>query len=119
MLSALNFGEVSIQLSPSNLIFRVPLPCHWNVPLRTCSSFESVGCLHMSYKNNSLVTGCVMLVIAQWYNCSITSFFLLKMRLKILKNDCNQIQISVFEKGLHFREHFYSSSEQVSTSSKL
>ena len=41
------------------------------------------------------------------------------MKLKILKNDCNQIQISVFEKGLHFGEHFYSSSEQVSTSSKL
>ena len=60
-----------------------------------------------------------MFVIAQWYNCSITSSFLLKMRLKILKNDCNQIQISVFEKGLHFGEHFYSSSEQVSTSSKL
>ena len=55
-----------------------------------------------------------MLVIAQWYNCSITSFFLLKMRLKILKNDCNQIQIWVFEKGFHFGEHFYSSSEQVS-----
>ena len=40
------------------------------------------------------------------------------MRLKILKNDCNQIQISVFEIGLYFGEHFYSSSEQVSTASK-
>ena len=60
-----------------------------------------------------------MRVIAQLYDCSITSLFLLKMRLKILKNDCNQIQISVFENGLHFGEHFYSSSEQVSISSKL
>ena len=47
-------------------------------------------------------TGCVMLVIAQWYNCSIT-FFLLKIRLKTLKNDWNQIQISVFEKSAPLR----------------
>ena len=46
----------------------------------------------------SVETGCVMFVIAQWYNCCITSF-LLKMRLKTLKNDWNQFQISVFEKG--------------------
>ena len=46
--------------------------------------------------------GCVILVIAQWYNCSITSF-LLRMRLKALENDWNEIQISVFEKRAPLR----------------
>ena len=46
--------------------------------------------------------GCVMLVITQWYNYSIT-FFLLNMTLKTLKNDWNQIQISVLEKSAPLR----------------
>ena len=60
-----------------------------------------------------------MIVIAQWYICSIT-FFFLRMRLEIMKKLLEpNSNLIIFKKGLHFREQFYSLSEHVSTSSKL
>ena len=50
--------------------FYRPPPCQWNIPL--CSYFGSVRCPIKVIL--SVVKGWVMLVIAQWYNCSITFF---------------------------------------------
>ena len=48
----------------------------------------------------SVVTGWVMLVIAQQYNCSINSFFFLRIRLKILKKRLEPYSnFSIWKKG--------------------
>ena len=57
------------------------------------------------------MTGCVMLTIAQWYNCSITFFY--------IENENKNPEKCLLKKGLHFGEDFYSSSKQVSTSLEL
>ena len=52
-----------------------------------------------------------MLVIAQWYNCSGTFFY--------IENESTNPEKRLLKKELHFGEHFYSLSEQVSTFLKL
>ena len=58
-----------------------------------------------------------MLVIAQWYNCFITFFFFENKTKNPEKTTGTIFKFQYLKKGLHFREQFYSSSEQVSLQS--
>ena len=68
---------MSIQLLPSNLIFRVPRDV---IGMLRCKHAHTLSWLDVYISPIKIilwvVTGCGMLVIAQWYKCSITSFFL-------------------------------------------
>ena len=61
------------------------------------------GCLHMSYKNNSQWKQAALCLSFLNGIAALSPLFLLKMRLKTLENDWNQIQISVFEKSAPLR----------------
>ena len=68
---------MSIQLLPSNLLLRVPRHV---IGMFRCEHVHTLPRLHVYICPIKIilpvVTDRVMLVIAQWYNCSITSFFL-------------------------------------------
>ena len=90
---------MSIQLLPSNLIFGVPRDV---IGMLRCKHAHTLSWLDVYISPIKIilwvVTGCGMLVIAQWYKCSITSFFLENETKNPAKKNWNQIQISVLEK---------------------
>ena len=109
-----NFGDVPVELLP------FPSPRHVNGICRCVHTLARLDLYICPIKVIlSVVTGWVMLIIAQWYNSSITLFFLENKTKNPGKTTGTIFKLQCLKKGLHFREQFYSSSEQISTSSKL
>ena len=103
---------MSIQLLPSNLIFRVPRDV---IGMLRCKHAHTLSRLDVSISPIkiilSVVTGCGMLVIAQWYKCSISSFFLENETKNPAKKTGTKFKFQYLKNGLPLTEHFYSSSD--------
>ena len=103
---------MSIQLLPSNLIFRVPRDV---IGMLRCKHAHTLSWLDVYISPIKIilwvVTGCGMLVIAQWYKCSITSFFLENETKNPAKKTGTKFKFQYLKNGLQLTEHFYSSSD--------
>ena len=103
---------MSIQLLPSNLIFRVPRDV---IGMLRCKHAHTLSWLDVYISPIKIilwvVTGCGMLVIAQWYKCSITSFFLENETKNPAKKTGTKFKFQYLKNGLQLTEYFYSSSD--------